>query len=162
MSYFTQTDLENALSRAIVLAAYDDDHDGEADDEPIAACVAYAEAQCNSFLRNVLTSGGAAIELPLTSVPDEVKFAAIDFGVAYSIRRRPDVIKAINAEPWTTFHTHAVEQMKRYCASVQRFPAETGTSATQGGAILNPDSDEDGNEEDLPTEGRWSDMGGFA
>ena len=157
--YFSQTDLENALGEAIVKAIYDDDHDGEVDAGPIAACIAYGGAMCDSFLRNVLTD---ATTLPLTTVPNEVKFAALDFGIAYSVRRRPDVVKAMNEQPWTVYYEQAVEQMKRYCASAQRVPASTGTHATAGGALLNPDSDEDGEEEDLPTEGRWADMGDFS
>ena len=159
--YFSQTDLENALSKSIVKGAYDDDHDGIVDTAPMAACIAYGNAMCNSFLRNVMTSGGSPITLPLTSVPDEVKFAAIDFGIAYTIRRKPDVVKAMNAEPWTTFFASAVDQMKRYCASEQRMPAEVGTPATAGGALLNPDSDADGNEECLPNESRWADPADF-
>ena len=160
--YFDQTDLENALSVNVVKGVYDDDHDGVADSAPVAACIAYGNAECNSFLRNVLTSGGSPIELPLTDVPDEVKFAALDFGIAYTMRRRPDVVRAMNEQPWTVFYEAAVAKMKRYCASLQRVPATTGTHATAGGALLNPDSDADGNAEDLPTEGRWSDMADFS
>lgn len=165
MAYFTQTDLENALSVAVVKAVYDDDHDGVVDSGPIAACIAYGDAMCNSFLRNVLTSSETSLSaatLPLTTVPDEVKFASLDFGIAYTIRRRPDVVKAMNEQPWTVFYEQAIEQMKRYCASIQRVPASTGGSATAGGAILNPDSDEDGAAEDLPDEGRWADLSDFA
>jgi len=159
--YFSQTDLENALSIPVVKAVYDDNHDGTADSGPIAACIAYGGAMCDSFLRNVLSSGGSEITLPLTTVPNEVKFAALDFGIAYTIRRRPDVVKAMNEQPWTVFFEQAVEQMKRYCASMQRVPSSTGTHATAGAEILNPDSDEDGNAEDLPDEGRWADMADF-
>ncbi len=161
MSYFSRTDLENALSANVVKGAYDDDHDGVVDSGPIAACLAYGDAMCNSFLRNVFV-GGASIALPLSTVPDEVKFAALDFGIAYTIRRRPDVVKAMNEQPWTTFQEQAIEQMKRYCASMQRMPTSAGEHATVGATVLNPDSDEDGAEECLPTEGRWSDLGDFA
>jgi hypothetical protein len=163
MPYFAQTDLENALSVNVVKAVYDDDHDGVVDSAPMAACVAYGDAMCNSFLRRVLaTSSGTAATLPLTTVPDEVKFAALDFGIAYTIRRRPDVVKAMNEQPWTVFHEQAIEQMKRYCASMQIVPPTTGAQATEGGAILNPDSDSDGNAEDLPDEPRWADFADFA
>ncbi len=158
--YFSQTDLENALSVSVVKAAFDDDHDGVVDTGPMAACIAYGNAECNSFLRNVFV-GGAAIELPLSTVPDEVKFAALEFGIAYTMRRRPDVVKAMNEQPWNTFYDAAIAKMKRYCESVQRMPTTVGTHATVGGTVLNPDSDADGVEEELPTEGRWADMGDF-
>jgi hypothetical protein len=162
--YISQTDLENALGVKIVRAVYDDDGDKVVDTGPIAACIAYANAECNSFLRNVLvTSSGTPITIPISNVPDEVKFAALDFGIAYTLRRRPDVIKAMAGEmSFEAYYKLAKEKMERYCESVQRVPLTTGTHATAGAAIHNPDSDDDGNEEDLPTEGRWTDLGDFA
>ncbi len=162
MTYFEQTDLENALSAHLVEAAYDDDGDGEVDAAPMAACIAYGTAMCNSFLRNVMTSGGSAIELPLVDVPDEVKFAAIDFGIYFTVRRRPELLRAITGEDPHKYRDSAIEQMRRYCASEQRMPATVGTPATAGGALLNPDSDEEGVAEDLPNESRWADMGLFS
>lgn len=160
--YFSQADLEAALSLSVVRAAYSDDNSNTASATGIAGCIAYGGAMCDSFMRNVLTSGGETITLPIaTGVPAEVKFAALDFGIAYTMRRRPDVVRAMSELPWTEFYDKAVEQMKRYCASQQRFPATTGTHATAGATLLNPDSDEDGAEEDLPDESRWADMADF-
>lgn len=156
MAYFTQVDLENALSKAIVKAAYDDDHDNIADTDPIAACLAYGSAECDSFLRNTLV-GDVGITLPLTTVPDEVKFAALEFGIAYTIRRRPDVMKAINVESYTVYYNAAVEKMKRFAASIQRLPSTVGTHATVGADVYAADP-----EDDDPPESRWADMGDFS
>jgi len=150
MPYFTQTDLENALSIPIVKAVYDDDRDGEVDAGPIAACLAYGTAQCDSFLRKVGTP------VPLTTVPDEVKFAALDFGIAYTIRRRPDLVKAANEQPWTTFLEQAIAQMQRYASSQQMISPTAMTSATVGAQIFAREHDDD----ELP-ESRWADMGDF-
>jgi hypothetical protein len=90
-------------------------------------------------------------------VPNEVKFAALDFGIAYTMRRRPDVVKAMNEQPWTTFYEQAVAQMKRYCAAIQQVPASTAEHATTGGEIFGVDPDDD----DAP-EPRWSDMSDFS
>lgn len=138
MGYFTQTDLENALSIPTVKAAYDDDRDGVVDSAPIVACIAYGTAQCDSFLRKIgVTPGGtSAIVLPLSTVPDEVKFAALDFGIAYTIRRRPDISKAMGEQPWTVFFDQAVEQMKRYVSSLQMVTATAMGHATVGGSIF--------------------------
>ena len=138
MGYFTQTDLENALSVAIVKAIYDDDRDGSADEAAVAACIAYGSAMCDSFLRKIGSSagGGAAVTLPLTTVPDEVKFAALDFGIAYSVRRRPDIVRATGEQPWTVFYEQAVEQMKRYISSMQMVSATAMSHATVGGSIF--------------------------
>lgn len=159
MAYFTQSDLENALSKSVVKGVYDDDRDGTVDAGPIAACIAYGTAQCNSFLRKVMTtSGGERITLPLTTIPDEVKFAALDFGIAYTIRRRPDVVKAMNEQPWTVFFEQACEQMKRYVASQQVMPIDTvGHTSTEGGGVFPIDPEDD--ECAVP---RWSDPADFA
>lgn len=160
--YFSQTDLENALGVHVVGQIYDDDQDGVVDSGPMAACIAYGNAECNSFLRNVLMSAtGAAITLPLTVVPDEVKFAALDFGIAYSIRRKPDVVKAMNEQSWTVFADAAIAKMKRYCASMQRVPATTGIHATAGGSILSQETDIDSDDE-LVQQSRWGDMSDFS
>lgn len=162
MAYFSQADLEDALSVNVVLGAYDDDHDGVVDSRPMTACLAFGTAECNSFLRNAMqTSSGAAIELPLSTIPDEVKFAALDFGIAYTIRRRPDVVKAMNELPWTTFYEAAVAKMKRYCEALQRMPATVGAHANVGGAVLVPESDVDSDDEP-DQESRWSDLSDFA
>lgn len=156
--YFGQTDLEAALSTAVVKAVYDDDHDGVVDTAPMAACIAYGGAICDSFLRGALQSsvGTGAISLPLSSVPNEVKFAALDFGIVYTMRRRPDIVKAMNEQPWTVYYEQAVAQMKRYAASIQQVPASTAQHATTGGDIFGSDPEDD----ELP-EPRWGDMSDF-
>jgi hypothetical protein len=159
MPYFSQTDLENALSIPIVKAVYDDDRDGTADSGPIAACLAYGSALCDSFLRKVgIAPGGGVLTLPLTAVPDEVKFAALDFGIAYTIRRRPDIVKASGEQPWTVFYEQAVEQMKRYCASQQMVSPTAMTHATSGGSLFAGATGASGS--DL-SGSRWLDMGDF-
>jgi hypothetical protein len=158
VGYFTQSDLESALSVVVVKAAYDDDHDGAVDAAPIAACIAYGSAMCDSFLRNVLvSSSGAPLALPLSTVPDEVKFAALDFGIAYTIRRRPDIVRAMSEQPWTVFYEQAIEQMKRYCASMQRITPTGLAHATAGGSIRGRDVDDD-----VAPEPRWAKMGDFS
>jgi hypothetical protein len=156
MGYFTQTDLENALSVPIVKAVYDDDRDGTVDAGPIAACIAYGTAQCDSFLRKVGNApGGGTLTLPMDSPPDEVKFAALDFGIAYSIRRRPDIVKASGEQPWTVFYEQAIEQMKRYVSSMQMVSATAMSHATVGGSIFGGATGTD-----LPS-ARWGCMSDF-
>lgn len=159
--YITQTDLEHAITRNTVKAIFDEG-DNEVDAEAMAACIAYATSECNSFLRKVLLSGGVKLSLPLSAVPDEVKFAALDFGLAYGARRKPDVAKAMGIASWTEFYKAAAERMKRYCEAEQFVAPAVAEPATAGGALLNPDVDEDGTEQDPPDESRWTDMGGFA
>ena len=157
MGYFTQTDLENALSVSIVKSVYDDDRNGAVDAGPMNACIAYGTALCDSFLRKIgqTSGGGSAIVLPMTSPPDEVKFASLDFGIAYTIRRRPDIVKAIGEQPWTVFYDQAVEQMKRYVSSMQMVSATAMAHATVGGSIFGGPTGTD-----LPAP-LWNSLGDF-
>lgn len=157
MGYFTQTDLENAMSVPIVKAVYDDDRDGTADSAPIAACIAYGSALCDSFLRKVgAAPGGGTLALPIATCPDEVKFAAVEFGIAYSVRRRPEVTKALGEQPWTVYYEQAVEQMKRYIASVQMVTPTAMAHATTGASIFGGPTGTD-----LPVS-RWADPSDYA
>lgn len=137
MGYFDQTDLQNALSVSGLKAAFDDDRDGTADTAPINACIAYGSALADSFLRKVGSApGGGTLTLPLTVVPDEVKFAALDFGIAYAVRRRPEIAKALGEQTWTVYYEQAVEQMKRYISSVQMVSPTAMDHATVGASIF--------------------------
>jgi hypothetical protein len=158
MGYFTQVDLEAALSKGVVTAAYDDDHSQTPSATGLAACIAYGTAMCDSFLRNILSGpSGTVVQLPLSSPPDEVKFAALDFGIAYTMRRRPDVVRAMSEKPWTDFYEMAVEQMKRYAQTIQRITPTAASQALVGGSAYGNDPDDDSD----PTP-RWGKMGDFS
>ena len=159
--YITQTDLEHAISKQTVKAIFDEGANA-VDPEVMASCIAFATSECNSYLRKVLvSSSGSKLSLPLSTVPDEVKFAALDFGLAYASKRRPDVAKAMGVLPWTDFYKMASERMKRYCEAEQQVAPEVATPGVIGASIQNPDVDEDGCTQDPPAESRWTDMGGF-
>lgn len=153
MAYFTQTDLENALGVQIVKAIFDDDNDGVADAAPVAACCAYGSAECDSFLR-----GQYAVSFPISPVPDELKFAAVDFGCAYAARRRPDLTRAMGEQPWTMFRQAAIEKMKQFAVSLQRLPPSVGTPANVGAQVRTGDAARP----ELPSPPRvFDDMGDF-
>ena len=159
MGYFTQTDLENALSAPTVLAIYDDDRDGVVDTVAIDACIAYGSAMCDSFLRKIAATqagGSTAATLPLTTVPDEVKFAAVDFGVAYSMRRRRDITAAMGESTWMDFYNQAVEQMKRYVSAMQVVSPTAMGHATVGASIYGAPT---GTALPVP---RWGSFGDFS
>ena len=153
MAYCNQTDLENALGIQIIKSIFDDDMDGVADAAPIAACLAYGAAECDSFLRGIYD-----ITFPITPVPDELKFAAVDFCCMYAMRRRPDIVKVMGEQPWTVFRDSAVEKMKRYAKSMQRLPDTTGTPKNVGAEVRSGDPAAP----DLPDQPRlFQDMGDF-
>jgi phage gp36-like protein len=133
MAYSSQTDLENALGVNIVKAIFDDNLDGVVDVAPMAACLAYGDAECNSFLRGTYDA-----TFPIDPVPDELKFAAVDFCCAYAARRRPDLTRAMGEAPWTTFREAAVEKMKLFIKSTQRLPPTVAVPSNVGAEIVAP------------------------
>ena len=94
-------------------------------------------------------------------MPDEVKFAALDFGVAYTVRRRPDVVKALGNLDWKVYFDEAVEQMKRYVAAQQMVTPTAMEHATVGGSLLTVATGYDSTSGGCLPEPRWSDMGDF-
>lgn len=118
--YFSREDLEDALGLQVVRSIYDDELAGNANPNPIISCCRYGTSECNSFLRAIQEG----ITLPLSPVPDEVRYAALDFGIAYTMRRRPDLVRAMGEESWTAFRDAAVDKMKRYVDGVQQMPRE--------------------------------------
>jgi len=129
--YSSQADLENALGTNTVKAIFDDNLDGVVDIAPMAACLDYGTAECDSFLR-----GNYDVTFPIDPVPNELRFAAVDFCCAYATRRRPDVTRAMGEEAWKTFREAAIEKMKRFASALQRLPPTTGTPANVGGHIV--------------------------
>lgn len=131
MAYIAEADLWNALGKPLIVAIFDDNNDGIAEPAAIASCLAYASAEVDAFL-----VGTYDVTLPLTTVPDVVKFAAIDFACAYATRRRPDIVRAMGEESWTTFRDAAVDKMKLYARSFERLPETIAKPANVGGVSL--------------------------
>lgn len=128
-SYITQTDLENALGKGTVSAIYDDDADGEAEAGAIQACCDYASVEVDSVLVNEYS-----ITLPLAQpIPSVVKYAALDFGIAYSMRRRPDIVHAMNEKSWTDFRDAANSKLRAFASAFERLPKVVDTPANVGG-----------------------------
>lgn len=131
MAYITQTDLENALGTNAVRALFDDNGDSTADAAPVAAAIAFADAKVDGFLRTEYTG-----PFPLQTTPDLVKFAAIDWGIFYAVRRRAEVAKAIGLEPPSVHQERALEQMKRFVDAVEKLDPTVGTPGNIGGLVI--------------------------
>lgn len=140
MAYITQQDLENAMGKAIVDAVFDDDADGVPEAAAIQACCDSATAECNSFIRTIHNKMQTPPVLPLSTVPDEVKFAALDFGLAYAARRRPDMMRAMNEEGWKAFRDAGVSKMKSFVEGMQRFPFDTANADDGAPAVVGDES----------------------
>lgn len=152
MTYASQQDLEHALGAQVVKSIFDDDHDNVIDAGAMASCLAYGDAEVDSFL-----SGQYDYTPPMSPAPAAVKYAAVDFCCAYATRRRPDLVRAMGEEPWTEFRKAAVEKMKNFVTARQRLPVSAGapanvTTVVKVGGVVQPD--------ELPDR-TFDDMGDF-
>ncbi len=139
MAYITQQDLVNAMGLNVVKAVFCDDNTDVPNASAIAACLAYASAQVDAFL-----AGTYDVTLPLVSPPDIVKFAAVDFACGYAMRRRPDIVRAMNEKSWSDFQDAALTNMKLFAVALKRLPQSTvsapanvgGFSLSTGGRLV--------------------------
>lgn len=148
LDLFCRKDLDNALGAQVVTSAYDDQAGGSgaADLEAIKSCIRYGSTEVVTWM--LANNYESALPTTKAAVPEALKFAALDFGIAYTMRRRPDVVKAMNGESWTTYLKTAVEKMKNFAATLQRLPREEvsapanvgATVATNGGEVDRPAS----------------------
>jgi phage gp36-like protein len=139
MTYASQQDLEHALGSQVVKTIFDDDMDGVIDAGAMTSCLAYGDAEVDSFL-----SGQYEYTAPMSPVPAAVKYAAVDFCCAYAARRRPDLVRAMGEEPWTEFRKAALEKMTRFAKAQQRLPATAGvpanvTTTVKVSGVVEPD-----------------------
>lgn len=140
MPYASQQDLENALGVATVTSIFDDDMDGKPDPGPLVACLESGDIEVNSAVRGVYPTAN----VPFDPVPPEIRLAATDFCVAYAARRRPDIVKAMGSEPWTTFMKAARQKITDFATAKLRLPAVSGTpanvtSVVKVGGVVKPD-----------------------
>lgn len=142
--YFTRDDLEDAIGVQTVKTLFDETNSGQPTTRPIDACRLSGTTECISFMR--ANYAEASIPTQGSTIPDELKFAALDFGIAYAMRRRPDLVRAMGEESWTTFQTSAVDKMKRYIDGTQRVSPTVGSpehvqqAVTEGPGVFSCDS----------------------
>ena len=130
--FISQQSLENALGKNLVRAIYDDDGDNVVDVQPMADCLAYACTQVKSFLYNEYN-----FDLDtLSPVPDELRFAAVDFACAYTARRRPDIWQAQSERSWTDFRDAALDNIKMFAAGLARVAPSVEKPANVGGSTF--------------------------
>lgn len=139
MSYASQADLEHALGSQIVKAIFDDDMDGVVDAGAMTSCLAYGDAEVDSFLSTQYEG-----PFPLAAPPAAVKYAAVDFCCAYAARRRPDLVRAMGEVSWESFRKAALEKMKNFVTAKQRLPEASGapanvTTVVKVGGVVKPD-----------------------
>lgn len=86
--YITKADIENRLSKKVVVQIYDDDSDGRADADPIALLCADASSKVAGYLRP-----NYDLTVVASTPPHEVIRLALDVAVAYAAQRFPSYVK---------------------------------------------------------------------
>lgn len=95
MAYWSQSDLEDRLSAAVVRQILDDDDDGVADASAIVRLQADSDAYVEGFIRPVYSASLASIR---AAPPSEVKRLSLDVAVAYAAMRHAEYVRRDGAE----------------------------------------------------------------
>jgi len=92
-TYITQADLENRLTKEVVLQILDDESDqGNTFDDNVARVIADAESYVEGFLRGNYDL--AAIRALGTGAPNEVIRLCLDVATSYMWERHPEYVRA--------------------------------------------------------------------
>jgi hypothetical protein len=88
LAYWNQTDLENALGPATVLAIYDDTDTGVVNEVALAGVIARSDTEVDTYIAKTYPT----LTLPLTAdpTPNSFKFCSLEFGIIFSRDRKPE------------------------------------------------------------------------
>ncbi len=118
--YAMQPDLEAALSPGTVLALYDDDNKGIVNATTIQAVLARASRMVDSYLARVYVGPFPVTQTP---VPEVIKYAAVEFAVAFSFERHPEYVHTYGEQYRAgTRFKRATDMMDRLCQGQQEIP----------------------------------------
>lgn len=129
MAYLTQAELEDRIGSDVVLQLADRDRDGVADAASIAAAIADADAEINSYLYPLYA-------LPLAIVPDTVKRLS-SMIARYNLWRR----NVAADHPAYIAYIDAVKTLQAIASGSVSLPLASGTSgapSTGGVAYSTP------------------------
>jgi len=136
MAYWDQTDLENALSPATVLAIYDDTASGVVSTDALTAVIKRSDAEVNSYM--AINYPKLVLPLADAPTPDTLKFASLEFGIVYSRDRKPEYWKNAQDKERENRLAEARKKMDRFAVAQQVLfdvPAQPRPSNV-GGIVL--------------------------
>jgi phage gp36-like protein len=124
VAYLTQTDLEERIGPDVVLQLADRDHDGIVDLAAVAAAIADADAEINSYL-------APRYALPLATAPDIVKRLSAMIA-RYNLWRRD----LPEDHPAYVAYRDALKTLQQIANGVVSLPLASGTAgATPVGGV---------------------------
>lgn len=129
--YITQADIELRLSPRTVLAIFDDDNDGVADADAVAAIIDDAEAHVDAALLGF-------IDMPAINPADRlIKRAALNFAIAFSFERHPEYVRSFGEEP-RIHYKRAEDYLDKIQAARRRLPDNNSDlTVAAGGTVKN-------------------------
>lgn len=132
--WLTQQDLEAATSAKMVAACFDDDGNGSLNFPAIAAVIDRAEQEVMSYLVVELGPPPLSPALIAQLATDTfLKYAAVDFAVAYMFDRHPEYVRAKMQDDRARRLKSAEDRMIRILEARQRPPTVPTPPANVGG-----------------------------
>jgi hypothetical protein len=137
MAYITQTDLENAIGPAAVLAIYDDDGDLALSSSELAALASVLDRSSAKVDGRLARSYDGPF--PLSPVPKLVKYAALEYAIAYSFERHPEFVRAFGRDEHAIRLKRAEDMAEDIADAIEFLPdfAAQKTPGTAGGVVPN-------------------------
>jgi phage gp36-like protein len=112
--YLTQEDLENELSRKLLLEIFDDDTTGEIDTGQIQHFIDKGEAEVDSQLAGFYG-------MPLGDLNDRlVRLAALDYTVAFIYERHPEAVQQFGDAIQVNRYERAEKRMQKVQSALKR------------------------------------------
>lgn len=134
MAYLTQTDLENRLSRAKVLAIYDDDNDGVVNQAALDAVLQTASDLVDGTIARSYTG-----TFPMASPPPVLaKEAAVLYAMALSIERAPEFLAQYGDKYLFAMRDQADKLCERIATAMTKMvdaPPPVASSVISGGIV---------------------------
>ena len=140
MAYCTRQDLVDRIGEALLVELSDLEREGQANEARIAAAIADADAEIDSYAR-------ARYDVPLSPVPASVKAIAVDL-VIYRLLAARGFDKASADEAVVDQHKAAIDWLQRLASGqvtlgVERPAKDQGATVTAASRIFSRTSMED-------------------
>lgn len=137
--YCNQTDIERAITPALVLRLFDDDNDSQVDSSTLDDAIDDAVAEIDGHL-------GRSYNLTTlkANVPPTVRRIAVDLVVQFGYLRRPEFHNERGETPWHGRHRAALQRLAdlrdgKWRLDIGGEPAHP--AQVDGGVYLGPDDD---------------------
>jgi hypothetical protein len=140
MGYFTQEDLEEAISPQKVIALCDDDDDGAADQAVVNALIRRASGRVDNY---IATKYVGPFPITQSPTPESLREAALEFGIGMAFMRHPEYVRTYGERERGGMWTQAEKLCQAIVLNLQRVVGYTAEPepANVGGEVLTGNDD---------------------